>query len=190
MATRVLVANAEKSYHNQLIEILKRSSYLVVAEQTEAKGALQAALKIDPDVIIIDDNLPGGSLSLARDIYDHHLAPVLIATSYSEEDMIEIAKAAGVFGMILKPIHETGVLPVIETAISTFSNIRLFESEIKRLKQEIEQRKLVERAKGLLMDKKGVSEGEAFRYLQKVSMDKCVPITKVAKNVIARLQAK
>ncbi|SFF98519.1 response regulator receiver and ANTAR domain protein [Desulfotomaculum arcticum] len=190
MATRVLVANAEKSYHNQLIEILQRSSYLVVAEQNEAKGALQAALQIDPDVIIIDDNLPGGSLSLARDIYDHHIAPVLIATSYSEEDMMEIAKAAGVFGMILKPIHETGILPAIETAINTFNNVKTLEREIKKLKHEIEQRKLLERAKGLLMDKKGFSEGEAFRYLQKASMDKCIPITKVAKNVIAKLQVR
>ena len=131
MATRVLVANAEKSYHNQLIEILQRSSYLVVAEQNEAKGALQAALQIDPDVIIIDDNLPGGSLSLARDIYDHHIAPVLIATSYSEEDMMEIAKAAGVFGMILKPIHETGILPAIETAINTFNNVKTLEEKLK-----------------------------------------------------------
>lgn len=190
MATRVLVANAEKSYHHQLVEILKRSSYLVIAEPAEAKSALQAALQIDPDVIIIDDNLPGGSLILARDIYDHNIAPVLIATSYSEEDMVEIARAAGVFGMILKPIHETSVLPAIETAINTFNNIKSLEREIKRLNKEIEQRKLVERAKGLLMDKKGLSESEAFRYLQKVSMDKCVPITRVAKNVIAKLQDK
>ncbi|WP_027365368.1 ANTAR domain-containing response regulator [Desulfotruncus alcoholivorax] len=190
MATRVLVANAEKSYHNQLIDILKRSGYLVIAEQNESKGALQAALKIEPDVIIIDDNLPGGSLSLARDIYDHNIAPVLIATTYSEKDMIEIAKAAGVFGMLLKPIHETSILPAIETAINIFNNIKSLERDIKKLKQEIEQRKLVERAKGLLMDKKGFSEGEAFRYLQKVSMDKCVPISKVAKNIIAKLQVK
>jgi response regulator NasT len=188
--TRVMVANADSSFHSQLIEILKRSGYLVVAECTDAKTALQTALKIEPDVIIVDDNLPGGSLTLARDIKEHGFAPVLVVTSYSEKDMSEIARVPGVLGIIVKPLHETGILPAIEVAINTFHMITSLEGEVKKVKRDLETRKLVERAKGLLMEKSGMSEKEAFRYLQKLSMDKCLPITKVAKSVIVKMQNK
>lgn len=188
LGTRLIVADADKCFHQQLIDILSRSGYLVVAEPNDARSALQVSLQIEPDVIIVDDNLPGGSLSLAREIKEHHLAPVLIATSYSEKDMVEIARTPGVFGIIVKPLHETAVLPAIEVALNSFNNVSTLEGEIKRIKKELENRKLVERAKGLLMDVHGMSEKEAFRFLQRKSMDKCLPITKVAKNVIVRLQ--
>jgi len=186
--TRLIVADADKTLHQQLTDILQRSGYLVIAEPNDARSALQAALKREPDVVIIDDNLPGGSLTLAREINDHRLAPVLIVTSYSDRDMSEIARTTGVYGMIVKPLQEEGVLPAIETALSFFSRIAAMESEIKNLKKDLENRKIVERAKGLLMEAHGMSEKEAFRYLQRRSMDKCVPVTKIAKNIIIALQ--
>jgi len=188
LGTRLIVADADIALHQQLIDILQRSGYLVVAEPNEARSALQAALKLEPDVIIIDDDLPGGSLTLAREIKDHRLAPTLIATSYSDRDMAEIARAAGVYGMIVKPLQEAGVLPAIEVALNFFNQIATLEGEIKNIKKDLENRKIVERAKGLLMEAHGMTEKEAFRHLQRRSMDKCVPITKIAKNVIVTLQ--
>lgn len=186
--TRVILADDNIGFHQQLIDILSRSGYLVVAEPDDARSALQACLKIEPDVVIVDDNLPGGSLSLARELKEHRLSPVIVATSYAEKDMMEIARAPGVYGIIVKPLHETGVLPAIEVALNCFNRVTALESEIKKVKQELENRKLVERAKGLLMEVHGMSEKEAFRYLQRRSMDNCLPITKVAKNIIVRLQ--
>lgn len=185
--TRLIVADASKTYHQQLIDILQRSGYLVVAEPSDTRSVLQAALKREPDAIIIDDNLPGGSLTLAREIKDLHLAPVIIVTSYSDKDMVDIARAAGVYGMIVKPLHETGVLPVIEVALNLFHQISTLEGEVKSIKKELENRKLVERAKGLLMETRGMTEREAFRYLQRLSMNKSVPVTKIAKSIIVAL---
>jgi len=190
LGTRLIVADDDKIFHQQLIDILQRSGYLVVAEPKDARSTLHVSMQIDPDAIIVDDNLPGGSLTLAGQIKEHHLAPVLIATSYSEKDIIEIARTPGVYGIIVKPLHETGILPVIETALNSFQNMLALEGQIKKLKKELESRKLVERAKGILMDVYGMSEKEAFRYLQRRSMDKCLPITRVAKNIIVNAQKK
>ncbi len=187
---RVMVAVADKGFQQQLFDVLKRAGYLVVAGYSDAKTALQAALQIEPDIIIVDDNLPGGSLMLVRDIYEHGLAPVLLATDYAEQDMLHMAKVPGIFGILVKPLQETAVLPAIEVAVHTFNRIKSLEAEIKRLKKELENRKLVERAKGLLMDTYGMTEKEAFRFMQKKSMDKCVPLNKIAKNVIIKLQKK
>lgn len=186
--TRLIVAGADKSYHQQLIDILQRSGYLILAETVDARSTLQASLQMEPDSIIIDDNLPGGSLSLAGEIMEHRLAPVLVVTSYSEKDMTEIARTPGVYGIITKPLHETGILPAIEVALNLFKNATTLEGEIKNVKTELANRKLVERAKGLLMDVRGMSESEAFRYLQRKSMDMCLPVTKVAKKIIVALQ--
>ncbi|SFR07347.1 ANTAR domain-containing response regulator [Desulfoscipio geothermicus] len=188
LGTRIMLANADKVLHQQLMEILQRSGYVVVAEPADAKAALQEALKYEPDVIVVDDNLPGGSLMFAGYIREHNLAPVVLITSYSEKDMMEISRVPGIFGIITKPVHESYVLPVVEVAINAFNNILSLEREIKKYKQELENRKLLERAKGLLMDRRSMSESEAFRYMQKISMDKCIPITKVAKNIIVKLQ--
>lgn len=187
LGTRLIIADADKAMHQQLMDISQRSGYLVIAEPNDARSALQAALKLEPDAIIIDDDLPGGSLTLAREIKDHRLAPALIVTSYSDRDMSEIARAAGVYGMIVKPLQEAGVLPAIEVALNFFNRIATLESEIKNIKKDLENRKIVERAKGLLMEAHGMTEKEAFRYLQRRSMDKCVPITKIAKNIIVNL---
>lgn len=188
LGTRVMLADADKSLHQQLMEILHRSGYLVVAEPSDSKMSLQFALKYEPDVIIVDDNLPGGSLTLAGYVKEHHLAPVVVVTSYSEKDIMDIARVPGVYGIIIKPVHESSVLPVVEVAISNFNHTAELDREIKKVKKELEDRKLLERAKGMLMDYRGMSEKEAFRYMQKISMDKCVPITKVAEKVIVKLK--
>ena len=187
--TRIVIADADRIFLKKLKEKLLHVGYLVVGEVYDAKSALQVIFQTEPDLIIMDANIPGcEGLEIARIIEEHRVAPVLILTAYSQRELIEEAKHSWVFGYLLKPINQENLFPAIEIAIANFKRFLKLESENKELKKLLEERKLVDKAKGLLMDKKGLTEKEAHKYIQRVSMDKGIAVSRVARKIISLLQ--
>ena len=187
--TRIVIADSDRTFLKKLKDNLMHVGYLVVGEVYDAKSALQVIFQTEPDLIIMDANIPGcEGLEIARIIEEHRVAPVLLLTAYSQRELIEEAKHSWVFGYLLKPINQDNLFPAIEIAIANFKRFLKLESENKELKKLLEEKKLVDKAKGLLMEKKGLTEKEAHQYIQKVSMDKGVAVARVAKKVISLLQ--
>ena len=185
---RVLLADPDPDYRKRLKDLLTQHGYLVAAETEDSQGTLQAAFQTEPDVIIMEAKLPGSKgLEIARIIEEQHLAPVVLITSLNDRDIIEEAKFSAVLGYLIKPVDETSLIPTLEIAIGIFKRLVRVEKENKRLKKELEERKLVEQAKRLLMEKKGLNEPTAHRYLQKLSMDRCCSMAKISQQVITSL---
>ncbi|WP_066638280.1 ANTAR domain-containing response regulator [Desulfolucanica intricata] len=186
---RIVIADADQAFLKSLKASLTNDGYLVIGEACDAQSALEVIFRTEPDLIIMDANIPGcEGLQFVRIIEEHRVAPVLLLTAYSHRELVEEAKHSWIFGYLLKPVNQDNLFPAIEIAIANFKKIIKLERENKELKKLLEERKLVDKAKGLLMEKKGISEREAHKYLQKVSMDKSIPISKVAKKVIMLLQ--
>lgn len=186
---RVVVVDPNDGFRRQIVEILRQAGYLVVAEAGDRREILPCVFQIQPDVVIMDAGWPGQkNFLVAKVIEEHRVAPVVFTMPYNQRGIIETARARGVYGVIIKPVSEEVVVPVLETAMACFHRLLEMEEENKKLRRDLETRKLVERAKGLLMEKKGLSEREAFRYIQKLSMDRCVPIAKIARQLIMLLE--
>jgi len=187
--TRVVVADTEKVFRQQLREMLKHAGYLVVAEAGDAKAALHNISQTEPDLVVLDVELAGfGDLQLLRVLEERRVAPVVLAIPYNHRLLEEMAGAGGVFGILVKPVQEAALLPTMESALVNFKRVKELEKENRKLRRELETRKMVERAKGLLMKNRNMTEGEAYRYLQKLSMDRCMSMMKVAKQVILSFQ--
>lgn len=187
--TRVVVADTDEVFRKQLREMLKQTGYLVVAEAGDAKTLLHHISKTEPDVVILDVELAGfESLQLTRVLEECRLAPVVLTMPYDHRLVAEMAGTGGVFGILVKPVQEAALLPTLESAVACFKRVKDLEKENGKLRRELETRKLVERAKGLLMENKGMTESAAYRYLQKLSMDRCMSLGKVAKQIIISLQ--
>ncbi len=185
---RVLLADPDVDYRKRLKDLLAQHGYLVVAETEDSQSTLQAAFQTEPDVIIMEAKLPGSKgLEVARVIEEHHLAPVVLITSLNNREIIEEAKFSAVLGYLIKPVDEASLSPTLEMAIGIFKRLVRVGKENKRLKKELEERKLAEQAKRLLMEKKGLCEQEAHRYLQKLSMDRCSSLPKICQQVITSL---
>ncbi|AQS60108.1 ANTAR domain-containing response regulator [Desulforamulus ferrireducens] len=185
---RVLLADPDQDYRKRLKDLLTQHGYLVAAETEDSQSTLQAAFQTEPDIIIMEAKLPGSKgLEIARVIEEHHLAPVVLITSQNDRDIIEEAKFSAVLGYLLKPVDETSLIPTLEMAMGIFKRLTRLSKENKSLKKELEERKLIEKAKCLLIEKKGFSEATAHRHLQKLSMDRCCSLAKIAQLVINSL---
>ena len=183
--TRVIVADDESIIRMDLREMLTNLGYLVVGEAGDGRSAVNLARELKPDVAIFDIKMPDmDGIEAARILTEEKIAPVVLLTAYSQHDLVERAKEAGVVGYITKPMRESDLTPAIEVAMARFSEFRALEKEIGDLKQALETRKLVERAKGILMDTQRLSEAEAFRKIQKMSMNKRKPMKDVAEAII------
>ncbi|MCF8011861.1 MAG: ANTAR domain-containing protein [Clostridiales bacterium] len=187
--TRLVIADNAEDSRKALRELLRRAGYLVVAEAEDAKTALHHISKTEPDLAVLDTRLKGfENLQVMRVLEDRRTLPLVLAMDYDYKLVSEMASAGGVFGLLVKPVQETALIPTIESALVTFKQVKELEKKNQKLTSELENRKLVERAKGLLMEKKGVAEKDAYRYLQKLSMDKCISMKKAAKNIISYWQ--
>jgi len=183
--TRVMIADDESIIRMDLREMLTNLGYLVVGEAGDGRSAVNLARELKPDVAIFDIKMPDmDGIEAARILTEEKIAPVVLLTAYSQHDLVERAKEAGVVGYITKPMRESDLTPAIEVAMARFSEFRALEKEIGDLKQALETRKLVERAKGILMDTQRLSEAEAFRKIQKMSMNKRKPMKDVAEAII------
>jgi AmiR/NasT family two-component response regulator len=188
---RVIIADDESIIRMDLREMLTNLGYLVVGEAGDGRSGVNLARELRPDVAIFDIKMPGmDGIEAARILTEEKIAPVVLLTAYSQRDLVERAKEAGVVGYITKPMRESDLTPAIEVAMARFSEFRALEEEIGDLKQALETRKFVDRAKGILMDTQGLTEAEAFRKIQKMSMNKRKPMKDVAEAIILAHQTR
>lgn len=183
--TRIIIAETDAAYRRKLKEAFRHADYLVVGEATDARSALQIIFQTEPRVVVMDPYLPGGEgIDLTGIIDEHRVAPVVAIVSGAQGEIEDYARLPGVYGVLLKPLQAGAVQPVIESAMANFDRAMKLEKELKDLRRELDNRKIVEMAKGLLMERKKITEREAYRQMQKISMDRCIPLVRVAKNVI------
>ena len=188
--TRVIVADDESVIRMDLREMLTNLGYLVIGEVGDGRSAVNLARELRPDVVIMDIKMPDmDGIDAAKILTEERIAPVLLLTAYSQQELIERAKDAGVVGYIVKPFRESDLAPGIEVAVARFAEFRALEEEVGDLKLALETRKLVDRAKGILMDGQALTEAEAFRKIQKMSMNTRKPMKEVAEAIILAHQA-
>ncbi len=189
---RVLIADDESITRTDLKEMLTNLGYLVVGEAVDARTAVNMAREIRPDAVIMDIRFEGDDfdgIDAARVLMEERIAPVILLSAYGDRELVQRAKEAGVMGYLIKPFREADLPPAIEVAMTNFQHWLQLEKEAKDLKEALETRKLVERAKGILMDRYGLSEAEAFRRIQKMSMDNRKPMKEIAMAIILAHEA-
>jgi AmiR/NasT family two-component response regulator len=188
--TRVIIADDESVIRMDLREMLTNLGYLVIGEVGDGRSAVNLARELKPDVVIMDIKMPDmDGIDAAKVLTEERVSPVLLLTAYSQQELVERAKEAGVVGYIVKPFRESDLAPGIEVAVARFAEFRALEKEVGDLKLALETRKSVERAKGILMDTQGLTEAEAFRKIQKMSMNTRKPMKEVAEAIILAQQA-
>lgn len=185
MLRRVVLAEDEALIRLDLKEMLEEEGYEVVGEAGDGDTAVRLAREERPDLVILDVKMPGlDGLSAAERIADERLAPVLVLTAFSQQDLVERAAAARAMGYLVKPFQKADVVPAIELAVSRHRELTALEDEVADLEERLETRTLVDRAKGRLMDRYGMAEADAFRFLQKTAMDRRLRLADVARRVL------
>lgn len=185
MPTRIILAEDDAVIRMDLKEELERQGYLVVGQVGDGQSAVNLARELRPDLVIMDIRMPEmDGIAAAEILTREKLAPVLLLTAYSEDDLIERARNAGVVHYVTKPWRQSDLKPAIEIALNRFQEFRAIESKVKDLEQSLETRKYVERAKGVLMDKYKLTEQEAFRRIQKLSMNNRKSMREVAEAIL------
>jgi response regulator NasT len=170
--------------------MLANLGYLVVGDVGDGQSAVNLARELKPDVVLMDIKMPNmDGIEAARILTEEQIAPVVLLTAYGQKELVDQAKEAGVVGYLVKPFRETDLLPAIEVALSRFNEFKTVQQEVEDLQNALETRKLVERAKGILMDTQGMDEGEAFRKIQKMSMNTRKPMKEVAEAIILAHEA-
>jgi response regulator NasT len=189
-ARRVLVAEDESLIRMDLVEMLREEGYDVVGEAADGAAAVEQAEQLKPDLVVMDVKMPVlDGISAAKKIVEKRIAPVLILTAFSQRDLVERARDAGAMAYLVKPFNNSDLVPAIEMALSRHEEITQLEQEVAGLTERLETRKLVDRAKGVLQTKFGLSEPDAFRWIQKAAMDKRTTMREVAQVVIAETAA-
>ncbi|MCW2715440.1 MAG: response regulator receiver and domain protein [Frankiales bacterium] len=182
---RVLVAEDEALIRMDLVEMLEEEGYSVVGQAADGSAAVQLATELRPDLVILDVKMPVlDGLSAAEQIVAARLSAVVILTAFSQRDLVERAREAGVMAYLVKPFQKKDLLPAVEMAVSRFAELVALEREVGDLHGRIAARKLVDRAKGVLQSDHGLSEPEAFRWIQRRSMDQRRSMRAVAQDVL------
>jgi two-component system, response regulator PdtaR len=182
---RIVIADDESIIRMDLREILTQLGYDVVGEASDGRTALELARKLQPDLVILDIKMPSmDGIEAAEYVTDEGLAPVVLLTAYSEKALIGRAKNAGVSGYLVKPFRESELMPVIELALARFNEMKGMESEVGELREKLEARKVIERAKGTLMEVHGLTEAEAFNRMRRTSMDSRKSMRDVAEAIL------
>ncbi len=181
----VIIADDESLIRMDLKEMLSSQGYKVVGEVSNGLAAVNLARELRPDLVVMDIKMPElDGIQAAKMLTEEKIAPVLLLTAYSQRELVEAAKEAGVIGYLVKPFREADLGPAIEVALCRFEEFEAIESQINDLKETLETRKVVERAKGLLMDTQGLREAEAFRRIQKLSMNTRKPMKEIAEAIL------
>jgi response regulator NasT len=190
MQRRIVIAEDESISRMDLAEMLANLGYLVVGEAGDGRSAVNLARELRPELVIMDIKMPEmDGISAAKVLTEEKIAPVLLLTAYSDREFVEGSLDAGVMGYIVKPFREAELVPAIELALARFREFRALEKQLGDTREVLETRKAVERAKGVLMDTQGMREAEAFRKIQKLSMNNRKSMREVAEAILLAHQA-
>jgi response regulator NasT len=183
--TRVVIAEDEAIIRLDLKETLEEEGYEVVAETGRGDEAVELVRHHEPDVAILDIKMPGlDGLSAAREIAGERRAAVLILTAFSQRDLIERARDAGALAYLVKPFQKADLFPAIEVALGRFTELKALHNQATSLEEQLETRKVVDRAKGQLMDQNGLTEAAAFGFIQKTAMKQRQTMRDIAQRVL------
>jgi len=182
---RVVIAEDEALIRMDLAEMLAEEGYDVVGQAADGEKAIELAESLRPDLVILDVKMPKlDGIAAAERIAEQRIAPVVILTAFSQRDLVERARDAGAMAYLVKPFTKDDLVPAIEMAVSRFSEIAVLEKEVADLAESLATRKAVERAKGILQKDLGLTEPEAFRWIQKTAMDLRLSMRQVADGVV------
>jgi len=182
---KILIAEDEAVISMGLVAMLKRLGHHVIGRAKDGREAIKRFKELDPDIILMDIKMPDiDGLEAAKEILSIRPIPIIILTAYSQPDLIEKADSIGVSYYLIKPITEKDLMPAIRLAVSRFKELQALQKEIGDLKEALRARKLIEQAKGVIMEREGLTEAEAFRKIQKQSRDTNIPMVKIAESII------
>jgi two-component system, response regulator PdtaR len=185
---KVLVVEDEALIRLDLAEMLTEEGYVVAGEAADGEQAVELARRLHPDLVIMDIKMPKvDGITAATSIVEERIAPVVMLTAFSQRELIEQARDAGAMAYLVKPFARHELVPAIELAVSRFAEKRALEDEVATLSERLETRKIVDRAKGLLMTRQQMTEPEAFRWIQRTAMDRRTTMKAVAEAVVEGL---
>ncbi len=185
MPTRLILAEDDTVIRMDLREELQRQGYLVIGDVGDGESAVNLARELRPDLVVMDIRMPQmDGITAAEILTRENIAPVLLLTAFSDVELIERARNAGVVHYMTKPWRQSDLQPAIEIALSRFREYRSLEGKVKNLEDQLATRKVVEKAKGVLMDKYKLSEQDAFRRIQKLSMNNRKSMREVAEAIL------
>ncbi len=187
-ARRVVVAEDEALIRMDIVETLRDNGFIVVGEAGDGERAVELAIELRPDLVVMDVKMPKlDGISAAERLSKDNIAPVVLLTAFSQKELVNRASEAGAMAYVVKPFSPNDLLPAIEIALSRYAQIQALESEVADLAERFETRKVVDIAKGILNEKMGLTEPEAFRWIQKASMDRRLTMKDVAITIIDQL---
>lgn len=183
---RIMVVDDEPIIRMDLIEILIEYNCIVVGEAPDGQTAVSMARASRPEVILMDIKMPGSisGLQAARTIIEEEICPVVMLTAYNQLELVEESSSIGVYGYLVKPIREGDIFPAIRVALAKWEGVQKLKEENSSLKNKLEKRKIIDIAKGILMDNYDMKEPEAYRRIQRLSMEKRVDMVDIAKSII------
>ncbi len=182
---RLVIADDESLIRMNLKETLISLGYLVVGEAGDGTSVIHLARELRPDLVLMDIKMPKlDGIQAAKVLTEEKIAPVLLLTAYSDRELVDRAREAGVVNYIVKPFRDAELLPAIEIALARYQEFLEMDNEIRDLKETLDTRKLVERAKGILMDTQGLKEAEAFRKIQQLSMNTRKSMKEIAQAIL------
>jgi response regulator NasT len=187
---RVVVAEDEAIIRLDIVETLKESGFDVVGQAGDGAEAVRLALELKPNLVLMDIKMPGTDGLEAAEVLSEHNVPVVLLTAFSSPELVDRASAAGVYSYVVKPFNPSNLIPALRIALSLHERMATAANELDQMNEKLETRKLVDRAKGLLTEKMKLNEPEAFRWIQKASMDRRLSMKQVALTVIEQLADK
>ncbi len=184
-ATRILIAEDEAIIRLDLKETLEEEGYEVVGAVGRGDEAVALVRELSPDLAILDIKMPGmDGITAAKEIAGNRRAAVLILTAFSQRDLVEQATAAGAIGYLVKPFQKSDLIPAIEVAMARFRDVKALEAQVETAKEQLTTRRIVERAKGMLMDRHQMSEADAFTFIQQTAMRERCKMREIAERVL------
>jgi len=184
--TRVLIAEDEALIRLDLKEMLEEEGYVVVAEVGDGQAAVDQAKQLRPDLVVLDVQMPVlDGIAAAEQIAGARIAPVIVLTAFSQRELVERARDAGAMAYLVKPFNKNDLVPAIEVAVGRFQEMHALDAEVSDLKERLAARKVVEQAKGRLMAERGITEAEAFRWIQRTAMNERTSMRALAEAVLA-----